>query len=349
MKNELTPKEKSSRKAFKKNKCQIKNTHDKLVSKLPQWGQNTVYDAELKAKRLGKNVSRMWQLYFLILPALAYLIIFCYVPMYGIQIAFKDYSVSKGITGSEWAGLKYFERFFRFPDFGKIMGNTMRLSLKELIWGFPMPVIFALLLNELTNAKFKKGIQMISYMPHFISTITVCGMVSLFFSRQYGVVNAIIVRLGGERIDWLGSPEYFDALYVGSGIWQSLGWGAIIYLSALSGVSPEMIEAAKIDGASRWDIVRHINIPTVLPTIAIMFILRCGSILGVGFEKVFALQNDLNLEVSNVISTYTYTIGIGSGQFSYAAAIGLFNTIVNVTLLVLVNTISKKLTDTGIL
>ena len=300
-------------------------------------------------KEKMKKALSMWQLYVLLLPALVYLIIFSYVPMYGIQVAFKDYRVSRGINGSEWVGLKHFIRFLTSPNFWMIMKNTLRLSFKELIWGFPLPVIFALLLNELRNEKIKKVVQMITYMPHFISTITVCGMVLLFFDRQYGVVNSIIVLLGGERVAWLAEPAYFDALYVGSGIWQGLGWSAIIYLSALSGISTEMVEAAKIDGASRMKIIWYINIPTILPTIAIIFILRCGSILGVGFEKVFALQNDLNLQVSNVISTYTYQIGLGSGQFSYATAIGLFNTVVNVSLLVVVNSISKKLTDTGIL
>ncbi len=321
----------------------------KKKSELPDvsWkGESTSMPA---LKKKGRKALNMWQLYVLLLPALVYLIIFSYVPMYGIQVAFKDYRVSLGITGSEWVGLKHFIRFLTFPDFWMILGNTLRLSFKELIWGFPLPVVFALLLNELTNKRFKKTVQMITYMPHFISTITVCGMVLLFFDRQYGVVNAIISLLGGERVAWLANPDYFDALYVGSGIWQGLGWSAIIYLSALSGISTEMIEAAKIDGASRLRIIWHINIPTILPTIAIMFILRCGSILSVGFEKVFALQNDLNLPVSNVISTYTYQIGLGAGQFSYATAIGLFNTVVNVSLLVVVNFISKKLTDTGIL
>ncbi|MBQ8233880.1 MAG: sugar ABC transporter permease [Lachnospiraceae bacterium] len=295
-----------------------------------------------------RKAARMWQVYVLLLPALLYVIIFNYVPMYGVQIAFKDYRVSKGIIGSEWVGLKHFIRFLTYPEFKTIMLNTMRISLKSLIWSFPLSVIFALLLNELDNLKFKKFVQMITYMPHFISTITVCGMVLLFFNRQYGVVNAIITGLGGERIDFLGKADYFDALYIGSGIWQGLGWGAIIYLSALAGVSSEMIEAAKIDGASRIQIIWYINIPTILPTIITMLILRCGHVLGVGFEKVYALQNPLNMEVSNVISVYTYQLGIGGGQFSYASAIGLFNTVINVTLLTIVNRISKKVSDISI-
>ena len=298
---------------------------------------------------LLRRAARMWQLYVLILPALIYIIVFQYLPMYGVVIAFKDYRVSKGILGSDWVGLKHFIRFVTYPEFDTIMLNTMRISFKSLIWSFPLSVILALLLNELENLKIKKFVQMVTYMPHFISTITVCGMILLFFSRQYGVVNAIITLLGGERIDFLGNQDYFDALYVGSGIWQGLGWGTIIYLSALSGVSPEMIEAAKIDGASRPQVIRYINIPAIMPTIVITLILNCGGILNVGFEKVFALQNPLNMDRSNVISVYTYQLGIGGGQFSYASAIGLFNTIINVILLTIVNKTAKKVSDISII
>lgn len=313
---------------------------------------SAVYLKKYKSQRLLCSLNKalsMWQLYVLILPAVVYLIIFSYFPMYGIQIAFKKYRVSIGIWGSEWVGLDHFVRFLTFPNFWKIMFNTLRISFKSLIWGFPFPIILALLLNELNNVKFKKIVQMITYAPHFISTITVCGMVLLFFNREYGIVNTVISTFGGRKVDWLSNASYFDALYVGSGIWQGLGWGTIIYLAALSGVSPEMIEAAKIDGASRARVVWHINIPTILPTIVIMLILNCGNLLGVGFEKIFALQNDLNLEISNVIGTYTYQIGLQGGQFSYASAIGLFNNIVNVIVLVFVNTVAKKLSDISIL
>lgn len=254
-----------------------------------------------------------------------------------------------GIWGSPWVGFQHFERFLTFPDFWKIMGNTLRISFKSLVWGFPFPILLALLLNELTNLRFKKAVQMITYAPHFISTITVCGMVLLFFNREYGVVNGVISLFGGSKVDWLSNAKFFDVLYVGSGIWQGTGWGTIIYLAALSGISPELIEAAKIDGASRLKIIWYINIPTILPTIVIMLILNCGGLLNVGFEKVFALQNDLNLSVSNVLGTYTYQIGLQGGQFSYAAAIGLFNNIVNILILIFVNMIAKKLSDISIL
>ncbi len=317
------------------------------MEKTMLYGRQKSVGSELT--RVLKKAIGMWQLYVLILPALVYLIIFSYFPMYGIQIAFKNYRVSMGIWGSPWVGFQHFERFLTFPDFWKIMGNTLRISFKSLVWGFPFPILLALLLNELTNLRFKKAVQMITYAPHFISTITVCGMVLLFFNREYGVVNGVISLFGGSKVDWLSNAKFFDVLYVGSGIWQGTGWGTIIYLAALSGISPELIEAAKIDGASRLKIIWYINIPTILPTIVIMLILNCGGLLNVGFEKVFALQNDLNLSVSNVLGTYTYQIGLQGGQFSYAAAIGLFNNIVNILILIFVNMIAKKLSDISIL
>ena len=317
------------------------------MEKTMLYGRQKSVGSELT--RVLKKAIGMWQLYVLILPALVYLIIFSYFPMYGIQIAFKNYRVSMGIWGSPWVGFQHFERFLTFPDFWKIMENTLRISFKSLVWGFPFPILLALLLNELTNLRFKKAVQMITYAPHFISTITVCGMVLLFFNREYGVVNGVISLFGGSKVDWLSNAKFFDVLYVGSGIWQGTGWGTIIYLAALSGISPELIEAAKIDGASRLKIIWYINIPTILPTIVIMLILNCGGLLNVGFEKVFALQNDLNLSVSNVLGTYTYQIGLQGGQFSYAAAIGLFNNIVNILILIFVNMIAKKLSDISIL
>lgn len=326
---------------------QIKRKERMQMERSTTYRQQKSISRELSG--IMKKAAGMWQLYVLILPALVYLVVFSYFPMYGIQIAFKNYRVSMGIWDSPWVGLQHFERFLTFPDFWKIMGNTFRISFKSLIWGFPFPIVLALLLNELTNLRFKKAVQMITYAPHFISTITVCGMVLLFFNREYGVVNGIISLFGGNKIDWLSDAKFFDVLYVGSGIWQGTGWGTIIYLAALSGISPELIEAAKIDGASRLKIIWHINIPTILPTIVIMLILNCGSLLNVGFEKVFALQNDLNLSVSNVLGTYTYQIGLEGGQFSYASAIGLFNNIVNILILIFVNMVAKRLSDISIL
>ena len=294
-----------------------------------------------------KTVLKSWQLYVLILPGLIYVFIFSYMPMYGVQIAFKDYKANLGIWGSEWVGLKHFIRFINYPMFWQILKNTFIIGLYSFAT-FPCAIILAVLLNELDNQRFKKVVQMITYAPHFISTVVICGMVLLFFNRSNGVVNNLLVILGSERIDFMARPEYFADIYVWSGVWQGIGWGTIIYLSALSGVSPEMVEAALIDGASRLQIIRHIKIPTIMPTIVIMLILSCGSILSVGFEKIFLLQNPLNLEVSQVISTYVYEIGLRGGQFSYSSSIGLFNTVVNVAMLIIVNMIAKRASDISI-
>ncbi|WP_300773759.1 sugar ABC transporter permease [uncultured Acetatifactor sp.] len=294
-----------------------------------------------------KSIFHDWRLYVLLLPSLVYLFIFAYIPMYGVQIAFRDFSPRKGIWGSEWVGLEYFKRFIEYPNFKFLMMNTLRIGLYSLAT-FPCPIIFALMLNEVRSTKFKKSVQMISYIPHFLSTVVVCSMVTLFFNQKTGVVNAIIEFLGGTRTDFLTKASYFEDIYVWSGVWQGLGFGAIIYIAALASVPMEQIEAARIDGATRLQIIWHVNIPYILPTIIIMLIFSCGGILGVGFEKILLLQNDLNLSRSQVISTYVYEIGIRGGQFSYSSAIGLFNTIINVTILAIVNEIARRFGETSI-
>ena len=300
-----------------------------------------------KRRALRKTLRNKWQLYLLLLPALVYVIIFNYGPMYGIQIAFKNYRTGRGIWGSDWVGLQHFIRFVTYPNFWKIIRNTLAISLYGLST-FPCAVIFALLLNEIDSVKYKKTVQMFSYMPHFFSIVVVCGIITLFLDRGNGVVNKVLEALGVERIPFLSIPGLFSSIYVWSGVWQNLGWNSIIYLAALSGVSPELVEAARIDGANRLHIIWYVNLPTILPTVVTMLILSCGGLLSVGFEKVYLLQNALNLDASEVISTYTYEIGLVNGQFSYSAAIGLFNTVVNVTMLAIVNTIAKKLSGTGI-
>lgn len=294
-----------------------------------------------------KSIFHDWRLYVLLLPSLVYLFIFAYIPMYGVQIAFRDFSPRKGIWGSEWVGLEYFKRFIEYPNFKFLMMNTLRIGLYSLAT-FPCSIIFALMLNEVRSSKFKKSVQMISYIPHFLSTVVVCSMVTLFFNQKTGVVNAIIEFLGGTRTDFLTKASYFEDIYVWSGVWQGLGFGAIIYIAALASVPMEQIEAARIDGATRLQIIWHVNIPYILPTIIIMLIFSCGGILGVGFEKILLLQNDLNLSRSQVISTYVYEIGIRGGQFSYSSAIGLFNTIINVTILAIVNEIARRFGETSI-
>lgn len=288
-----------------------------------------------------------WQLYLLILPAIIYVFIFSYIPMYGVLIAFKNYNPGLGVWGSPWVGLEHFVRFLEYPKFWSIFSNTLLLSLYSLA-PFPITIIFALLLNELTNIRFKKAVQMISYMPHFFSTVVMCSIILLFTDRSTGVINNLISLLGFERVDFISSTAWFPSIYVWSGVWQDLGWCSIIYISALSGVSPELIEAARIDGASKLQIMWHINIPAIIPTIITIQILNCGSILSVGFEKIYLLQNPLNLSVSQVISTYTYEIGLLGAQFSYSSAIGLFNTVINVAVLCVVNAIAKRVSEVSI-
>lgn len=302
---------------------------------------------KVQRKTLKKRILDHWQLYLLLLPVVIYFILFYYWPMAGLQIAFRDYRVSKGIWGSAWVGLKYFLKFFNHPQCWKIIRNTLVLSLYTLAT-FPLPIIMALLLNELRNRKFKKTVQMITYAPHFISTVVICSMITLFMNQSTGLFNNIIEVLGGKRIDFLGTIKYFSHIYAWSGVWQDLGWGTIIYLATLSSVSPELYEAGYIDGANRLQIIWHVNIPSILPTIVIMLIMNCGRILSVGFEKVYLLQNSLNLDASQVISTYTYELGLRGGQYSYSTAVGLFNTIVNVVMLVIVNVISKRISDVSL-
>ncbi len=295
-----------------------------------------------------KRVFSSWQLYVLLLPGIVYIFLFSYLPMYGIQIAFKDFRPTLGIWKSEWVGMKHFIRFWNFPNFWHYIRNTVLISVYG-ICTFPLSIIFALLINELQNEKFKKSVQMLTYAPHFISTVVVCGMIYLFFNKSTGFVNAFIELLGGERVDFILEARYFRSLYIGSGIWTGLGWGTIIYLAALAGVSPELVEAARIDGATRFQIIRYVNVPTIMPTIIILFIMNCGSILSVGFEKVFLLQTPMNLSVSEVLSTYVYNVGLGSSnQYSYSTAINLFNTTINIMFLIIVNMIVKKLTDVSL-
>lgn len=267
--------------------------------------------------------------------------------MYGVQIAFKDFSNKAGILGSPWAGFKHFIRFLEYPNFGLLLKNTFIIGIYSIAT-FPCAVIFALILNEVRNVRFKKTVQMISYMPHFLSTVVVCSMLQLFFHPSKGVINIILQILGGNAQDFMTVPNYFEDIYVWSGVWQQLGWNSIIYISALAGISSELVEAARVDGAGRLGVIWHIYIPSILPTIVIMLILSCGNVLSVGFEKVFLMQNPLNLSTSQVISTYVYEIGLRGGQFSYSSAIGLFNNIVNVILLACVNYMAKKLSGTGI-
>lgn len=302
-----------------------------------------------------RAVRRNWDLYLLLLPVLAYFIIFKYVPMYGLTIAFKDYKSSLGILGSPWLStespqefFKWFLRFFQSYKFWPVIKNTLILSISYMIIKFPMPIILALVMNEMSSLRFKKAVQTVTYAPHFVSTAVLVAMVFAFTSPSSGIVNKVIELFGGDPIYFMTEPGWFRPLYILSGVWQGMGWGSIIYMSALSGIDPGLYEAAALDGASRFQMLRKITFPCLLPTAIIVLILDCSDVMSVGFEKVFLMQTSMNLSVSEVISTYTYEIGIKQSYFSYSTAIGLFNSVINLILLLLVNKLAKKLSDTSL-
>jgi putative aldouronate transport system permease protein len=301
-----------------------------------------------KRMSIGKFTAKYWQYYLLLLPALVYIFIFNYIPMYGIQIAFKDYRAGLGIWGSPLAGLTHFKRFVTYPKFALLLWNTISINLYSLAVGFPVPIILALLINEIRHRFFKKFVQMVTYAPHFISTVVICGMIILFTNKNVGMINNLLEMIGCNRVSFMTESGLFKSVYVLSGVWQNAGWGTIIYLAVLSGVSLEQVEAARIDGANRLQVIWHINIPFLIPTVVVLLILNCGSLLSLGFEKVYLLQNPLNLDASEIISTYVYKVGLLGAQFSYSTAIGLFNTICNLILLITVNTISAKVGESSL-
>lgn len=287
-------------------------------------------------------------MYLIFLVPLAYIIIFHYVPMYGVTLAFKDFSAKKGILGSDWVGLIHFKTFFNSPSFWKLIVNTISISTYSLAAGFPVPILLALMLNEVKNKLFKKSVQMITYAPFFISTIVMVALLMQWMDPRFGLVNMIIKLFGGESINFMGIPEYFRSIYVWSGVWQFTGFNSIIYLAALSGISPELYEAARIDGASRLQKIIHIDIPGILPTVVILLILNAGQIMNIGFEKIYAMQNPLNSVVSEVISTYVYKVGLLSMNYSFSTAVGLFNSVVNMILILTVNAIAKRMNQTSL-
>ncbi len=302
--------------------------------------------SNLRPRRRSKfrlYMKEYWQLYTLILPAVIAVFIFSYIPMYGAQIAFRDYKFNLGYLGSEWVGLKHFIRFFTGDNFTVLLKNTLGISIYQLIAGFPIPIILALMLNEVKSSKFKKTVQMLTYAPHFISTVAICGLIVLFLQRDTGLINLIIKFFGGEGKDFLTDSKSFKTIFVLSGIWQTMGWSSIIYIAALSGVDTQVIEAARVDGANRLQKIWHIDLTSIKPTILILLILQVGTLMNVGYEKILLLQNALNMSSSDVISTYVYRVGVQGAQYSYTTAIGLFNSAVNIVLLLTVNQITKKL------
>ena len=303
--------------------------------------------APRKRISLWKTFARDWQLWVMILPAALYILIFCYGPMYGLQLAFRDYNFSKGITGGDWVGFKYFIQYFQSPMFFPTIRNTFVIAFFSLICGFPIPIILAIAINAVKGARWKRTVQTVVYLPYFISTVVLVAMLQILLSPTTGVLSNALRTVGlvGEKTNLLGDPSAFVPVYVISGIWQSAGWNSIIFIAALAAVDGQLYDAAKVDGANRWQQVWHVELPAILPTIIILLIMNMGGILSVGFEKTYLMQNSMNKGVSEVISTYVYNVGLKSSQFSFGSAIGLFNTVVNFVFLVLANQISRRVAN----
>ncbi len=329
--------------------------HAQDISKMSASNVKTTKSVhEIEVKKLTfnerfKKVAKNWQLYVMILPVIAFFIIFHYVPMYGVQIAFRRFMPVHGIWGSPWVGLDHFRRFFGMHYAPRLIWNTISLSLYSLVAGFPMPIILALAFNEIKNGKFKRIVQTVTYAPNFISVVVIVGMIIAFLSPSTGVINHMLNFFGIENQHFMQDPRWFRHIYVISGIWQGTGWGTVIYLAALSGVDDQLHEAATIDGATRIQRLWHINIPVLVPTMIIILIMNFGGIMSVGFEKVFLMQNSLNMGTSDVIATFTYRTGLLEGQYSYAAAIGLFNSVINSVMLLTVNWLARKYSETSLL
>lgn len=301
-----------------------------------------------RASAALKHLRRFFWLYVFLIPGLLSIFFFKLLPMYGLQIAFRDFSVVKGVWGSEWVGLEHFKTLFNSVNFSRVLKNSIVTSLLRLLFSFPVPIVLALLLNEVKNAKFKKTVQTVMYLPHFISWVIVITMVTGLFSRSQGVINELIVALGGEKIDFLTSKDWFRPLLIGSSIWKEAGWGTIVYLAALAGVDQELYEAAALDGAGRWQRMLHITLPCIASTITVMLILNMGSILSNGFEQIWLLQNAPNKEIAEVLETYSYQVGLREGRYSFAAAIGFFQSLVGMIMIFVSNFLSKRTGGDGL-
>lgn len=295
-----------------------------------------------------RSFKRRWQLYLLMIIPLIHITVFKYLPMFGNVIAFQEFSFRDGLFGSDWVGLKYFKQFFETPNAVATIVNTIRISFFTLIFTFPVPIILAIMLNEVGNSRFKKFVQTVTYAPHFISTIVIVSMLMFILSPHSGFVNPLLAKFGVEPINFMGETEYFLPIYILSDIWQSAGYSAIIYIATLAGVNPELYEAARMDGASRLQKIINIDIPWMMPTIIILLILSAGGIMSVGFEKIFLMQNPMNTAITEVISTYVYKVGLISANYSYSTAIGLFNAGVNLILILTVNYISRRVSENSL-
>ena len=305
-------------------------------------------DRKARLRKTCRKALTQWQFYLMLLLPLIYVIVFSYIPMGGIVMAFKDYSVSKGIWGSDWVGFKHFIQFLSSPSSLDDIWNTLALGVYSLIAGFPIPILLAIALNEVGNQRFKKVVQMVTYAPYFISTVVMVGLIMQVTDMRTGIINNILQLFGQDPINFLGDPDLFPSLYVWSGIWQTAGYSAIIYLAALAGVSKELQEAAIVDGASRLKRIWHIDLPAIRPQIIILLIFNVGSIMSIGFEKVYLMQNSMNMSKSEVIATFVYKIGLVNADYSFSTAVGLFNSVVGFILLISVNWLAKKFSDTSI-
>jgi len=320
----------------------------KLLERIPAVKLVKSDDVSRTRSPLMKLIRRDKFLLLLVLPCVLYFFIFSYIPMLWNIIAFKDYNIGLGILGSEWVGLEHFQRFFSSPNFTRVIKNTLAISFMELFIGFPVPIIFALLLNEVRHRTLKRFTQTVSYLPHFVSIVVVVGMMLIFLSPNDGLINTLIIRLGGESINFFGEASWFRWLYVSSNIWENFGWDSIIYFAAIAGINPDMYESAVIDGAGRWSKMWYVTLPTIAPTIIILLVLRIGWLLGVGFEKIILMYNPATYSTADVISTYVYRVGLLQAEYSYGTSIGLFNSVLSLILLLSANYLSRRITDTSL-
>lgn len=304
--------------------------------------------AAVKKQSFKAYMKGHYDLYLLLLPAILYTAVFLYIPMYGVLMAFQDYSPVKGIMGSNFVGLKHFKKFFSTYMAKQIISNTVILSGYSLIASFPFPVILALMLNYCVNRRFGKIVQTVTYMPYFISVMVLVGMMNIFFSTNYGVVNTVLQAFGIEPFSFMSSEKSFRHMYVWSGIWQGMGYSSVIYFAALSGIDPTLYEAAELDGASKLQRIRYIDLPSIMPTVIIMLIMSAGNLMSIGFEKAYLMQNDRNSGVSEIIATYVYKVGLIDARYSFSAAINLFNSAINFVILIVINKVSRKLSDTSL-
>lgn len=320
------------------------------LSKRPQAPSGSWF-ADLDRERLRRTLRKIltnWQLYLFLLPTILYFLVFKYGPMYGIQIAFKDFVPTDGIWGSPWVGLEHFQRFFNSFQFGTLLRNTLVLSIYALVISFPLPVFLSLLMNQFPVVRYRRLVQTVIYAPTFISTVVLVGMINVFLSPRSGLINHLVVLFGGQPVQFMASPDWFPSIYVWSGVWQGTGFATIVYMAALASVDPALHEAAIMDGASKWGRIRYVDLPAIMPTIIILLILAVGNIMNVGFEKALLMQTPLNKPTSEIIQTYVYSLGLQRAQYSFSAAVGVFNSVVNLILLVMVNRFAKRVSDTSL-